>query len=70
MSHMPRSRLEAEGDRMKLVIRCQDHPTYRGLRKVRVDCPECEVIHKLRGSTTTLLDRDTMQHLGVRVGSA
>lgn len=33
----------------RLVIRCQDHPTYRGLSKPREDCGSCQAVHVMRG---------------------
>lgn len=59
----------------RLVIRCQDHPTYRGLRMPRVDCEECRIVHRLRGATTKIgfyCDGRDMpdEHYSIRVGSA
>lgn len=35
-------RLHKEG---KLANRCVDHPTYRGIRKPRVECDACEWLY-------------------------
>ncbi len=48
----------------KLVIRCNDHGSYRGLEKPSRDCKTCKVIHELRGMTVRLGSST------VRVGSA
>lgn len=45
-----------------LVIRCQKHPTYTGLKKSRVECKECEVVSYMRGASF-LSDLNT-RHLG------
>lgn len=38
-----------------LVIRCQDHPTYRGLSKPKRDCDGCAAVRTMRGASVRLL---------------
>ena len=41
--------------RSQLVIRCQEHPTYRGLSKPKRDCLGCESVRAMRGASVRLL---------------
>lgn len=34
---------------MRFRVRCDQHPTYRGIRKPRVNCPECNFIYRHSG---------------------
>lgn len=38
----------------RLVIRCQDHPSYRGLTKLKRDCLGCESVRLMRGASVRL----------------
>jgi hypothetical protein len=66
-------RMSAVGDftavPSRLVIRCQDHPTYRGLSKPDRFCPGCDAVHRLRGATGRLPTGDNSYYTP-RVGSA
>ena len=53
----------------RLVVRCQDHPTYRGLSHPRRDCDSCEIVHRMRGATVRLSPTLNV-NLKARVGSA
>ena len=61
-------RFPQNGAASRLVIRCQDHPTYRGLSQPRA-CASCQVVHRLRGATTHLVGGQNTTYTA-RVGSA
>ena len=39
----------------KIVIRCQDHPSYRGLLKPKRECRGCLAVRRMRGAGVSVL---------------